>query len=69
MNAMHARDCYQQAKTIHRLLLILADDLGDLSSYRDAPEEFGELWDEVSGTIEPALQAMREKLQKLTSAA
>lgn len=61
-----ARECYQQAKTIHRLLLTLADDLGDLSANRDADPFFGEASDLVSGSLEPQLQAIREKLGRLS---
>jgi hypothetical protein len=45
--------CFQQAKTIHRLLLVLADDLGDLSINKGAhAEAFGKLADLVSGALE-----------------
>ena len=54
--------CYQQVKTIHRLLLNLADDLGDVSIVKGADPYFAEASDLVSGTLEPQLQAMRNKL-------
>ncbi len=57
---------YQQAKTIHKLLLTLADDLGDLSALRDADPYFAESSDLVSGSLEPAMQTIRERLEKLT---
>ena len=55
---------FQQAKTIHRLLRVLADDLGDLSIERGAKPVFGELADEVSGVLEPAMQCLRDKIGK-----
>lgn len=59
-----ARDCYQQAKTIHRLLLTLADDLGDLSASRHPSRDaFAEHSDMVSGKLEPAMMAIRNALE------
>jgi len=57
---------YQQAKTIHRLLLALADDLGDLSVNNGADPYFAEASDLVSGTLEPALMKLRDRLVKIT---
>lgn len=59
--------CFQQAKTIHRLLLVLADDLGDLSIGRGPnTETFGKLADLVSGALECTTQEVRDELEKLT---
>ncbi len=57
---------YQQAKTIHRLILALADDLGDLSINKGADPYFAEAADLVSGTLEPELMKLRDRLVKLT---
>lgn len=59
--------CFQQAKTIHRLLLALADDLGDLSINKGAnAETYGKLADLVSGALECTTQEVRDELEKLT---
>lgn len=47
----HIRDCYQQVKTVRRLLLILQDDLGDMTISRQLDsakrEAYGKLCDRV----------------------
>lgn len=64
--ALLVRDCFQQAKTIHRLLLVLADDLGDLSAGRYGDAQCAAMSDLVSEVLEPAAMRMREELHKLS---
>lgn len=65
VDKLYVRDCFQQAKTIHRLMLVLCDDLGDLSADRDADKAFGEFSDLVC-ELESKMQAMRGKLEELS---
>ena len=64
MPNLHVSNCYQQAKTIHRLLLILADDLGDCSAVKGANPELARFGD-TTCDLEKVLQNMRDRLQVL----
>lgn len=67
LNGQMTVACWQQVKTIHRLLLVLADDLGDLSVTKGPHAElFGKLSDLVSGALEPTAQEIRDELEKLS---
>ena len=60
------RDCYQQVKTIHRLLLILQDDLGDAALNNPELRARLEDFSDKCNNAEVMFQGMREKLDKLS---
>lgn len=57
------RDCYAQTRSIRRLMLQLADDLGDLSAaHTDMP--MFEQWSDALTDMEHKLHVMQEALLK-----
>lgn len=68
MKLLWIRDCHQQAKTIRKMLLDLADDLGDLTNQLN-PEDLVKMFEESSDNViefEAYLNKLQDKLELLS---